>query len=226
MAGSDSSHSVRLTALSDVIFSFGFSLHEPLAIAETLYNPLLGIYLSEFQSETPFNGNASFRTYWLTGKNNIFSIAASDPTLINNLTAIRITLHHDNDDRAGNPPEKAISFKLDLHPIRRKPTSDDDGGGSKAESLFATKPFEPPRRAFKIEVKIILYGAFQTIVLSNINNLNFVIYNHHPCNVIRLYFHSQIIGFDKYGNPLQRLLSTIVQSTDESMYIWNHVTII
>lgn len=31
----------------------------------------------------------------------------------------------------------------------------------------------------------------------------------------------QISGYDKYGNPLKRLLSTIIQSTDESMYLHN-----
>lgn len=42
---SDSAHSVRLTALSDVAFNFGFSLKQPTQITETLFNPLLGNYL-------------------------------------------------------------------------------------------------------------------------------------------------------------------------------------
>lgn len=40
-AESDSAHSVRLTAISDVIFNFGFSLKVPEKISETLFNPLL-----------------------------------------------------------------------------------------------------------------------------------------------------------------------------------------
>lgn len=39
---SDSAHSVRLTALSDVTFNFGFSLGQPNKITETIFNPLLG----------------------------------------------------------------------------------------------------------------------------------------------------------------------------------------
>lgn len=40
-AESDSAHSVRLTAISDVAFNFGFSLKIPEKISETLFNPLL-----------------------------------------------------------------------------------------------------------------------------------------------------------------------------------------
>lgn len=38
----DSGHSVRLTALSNVIFNFGFSLKTPQRIVDTSYNPLIG----------------------------------------------------------------------------------------------------------------------------------------------------------------------------------------
>lgn len=41
-AESDSPHSIRLTALSDVVFNFGFSLKIPKNMDETLFNPLLG----------------------------------------------------------------------------------------------------------------------------------------------------------------------------------------
>lgn len=41
-AQAESAHSVRLTALSNVIFNFGFSLKTPKKIEETLFNPLLG----------------------------------------------------------------------------------------------------------------------------------------------------------------------------------------
>ena len=37
-----SAHSVRLTALSDVVFRFGFSLKAPRRIEETIYSPLSG----------------------------------------------------------------------------------------------------------------------------------------------------------------------------------------
>lgn len=42
VAGSDSAHSIRLTALSDVVFNFGFSLQQPERITETNISPLLG----------------------------------------------------------------------------------------------------------------------------------------------------------------------------------------
>ncbi|KAJ6636828.1 Hemicentin-1, partial [Pseudolycoriella hygida] len=37
---SDSAHSVRLTAISDITFGFGFSLKAPQSISETVFNPL------------------------------------------------------------------------------------------------------------------------------------------------------------------------------------------
>lgn len=43
-AKADSPYSIRLTALSDIIFNFGFSLTEPQIIAETSFNPLLGMF--------------------------------------------------------------------------------------------------------------------------------------------------------------------------------------
>ena len=48
-AASDSAHSVRLTALSDINFNFGFSLQTPNKIAETIFNPLLGKSYKAFQ---------------------------------------------------------------------------------------------------------------------------------------------------------------------------------
>lgn len=41
-ATSDSAHSVRLTAISDIVFNFGFSLKTPQRISETFFNPLRG----------------------------------------------------------------------------------------------------------------------------------------------------------------------------------------
>ncbi len=41
-ATSDSAHSVRLTAISDIVFNFGFTLNTPQTISETFFNPLRG----------------------------------------------------------------------------------------------------------------------------------------------------------------------------------------
>lgn len=41
-ATSDSAHSVRLTAISDIVFNFGFTLKTPQKISETFFNPLKG----------------------------------------------------------------------------------------------------------------------------------------------------------------------------------------
>lgn len=41
-ATSDSAHSVRLTAISDIVFNFGFTLKTPQRISETFFNPLKG----------------------------------------------------------------------------------------------------------------------------------------------------------------------------------------
>lgn len=41
-ATSDSAHSVRLTAISDIVFNFGFTLKPPQTISETFFNPLKG----------------------------------------------------------------------------------------------------------------------------------------------------------------------------------------
>lgn len=42
VTSADSPHSVRLSALSDITFNFGFSLQKPSNLSETLFNPLLG----------------------------------------------------------------------------------------------------------------------------------------------------------------------------------------
>lgn len=44
-ATSDSAHSVRLTAISDIVFNFGFTLKTPQRISDTFFNPLKGCQL-------------------------------------------------------------------------------------------------------------------------------------------------------------------------------------
>lgn len=63
----DSSHSIRLGAISEMKFEFGFSIDEPLKKAETSFQPL-------------------------TGHQNILSVFVSDPALIGNLSDVEIIL--------------------------------------------------------------------------------------------------------------------------------------
>lgn len=70
---------------------------------------------------------------------NILSIAASEPSMLTNLTKAQITIHNDKYD--DNP---VISFALELEKVVNT-----DG-----DTLYVTHPFQPPRRAFKIEVSI------------------------------------------------------------------------
>ncbi|XP_037039189.1 hemicentin-1-like isoform X2 [Bradysia coprophila] len=138
IATSDSAHSVRLTAISDIVFNFGFTLKPPQTISETFFNPL-------------------------KDELNVLSISPSNNTLIHNLTSVQISLFYDKN----NIPPRPIIFSLEL-----EKTQGEDG----ADDLYITKPFQPPRQPFKIDIK----------------------------------------GFDLYGNPLQRLLSTVLQSSEES----------
>lgn len=46
-ATSDSAHSVRLTAISDIVFNFGFTLKTPQRISDTFFNPLQGNFQIE-----------------------------------------------------------------------------------------------------------------------------------------------------------------------------------
>lgn len=70
-ARADSSHSVRLGAISDIKFQFGFSVEEPKKISETSYQPLKGV-------------------------KNILSIFVDDSSLISNLTDVVITIPKNN----------------------------------------------------------------------------------------------------------------------------------
>lgn len=63
----DSSHTIRLGAISDMRFEFGFSVDEPRKQSETSFQPL-------------------------GGQNNVLSIFVSDPTLIKNLSDVTISL--------------------------------------------------------------------------------------------------------------------------------------
>lgn len=66
-AEADSSHSIRLGAISEMKFEFGFSVDEPRKIAETSFQPL-------------------------AGKKNVLSIFVSNPATIKNLTDVTIAL--------------------------------------------------------------------------------------------------------------------------------------
>lgn len=130
-AESDSAHSIRLTALSDVVFNFGFSLKPPNRISETLFNPLLG---------SIFNRRwLAFKYIIFKGEKNILSIAPSNATMLNNLTSAKISLYNDKMDN-----QTAISFELDLTRIANE---DDESG-----DIYVTQSFEPPRQPFKIDV--------------------------------------------------------------------------
>lgn len=66
-ASADSSHSIRLGAISEIKFRFGFSVNEPKKISETSFQPLSGV-------------------------KNILSIFVDDQHLIHNLTDVTISL--------------------------------------------------------------------------------------------------------------------------------------
>lgn len=66
-AAAESSHSIRLGAISDIKFEFGFSIEEPKKKSETSFQPL-------------------------TAKQNILSIFTTDPSLIRNLSDVTIIL--------------------------------------------------------------------------------------------------------------------------------------
>lgn len=71
-AGADSSHSVRLGAISEMKFEFGFSIDEPTKKSETSYQPL-------------------------EAHKNVLSIFVSDPSLISNLSDVTVILVPTND---------------------------------------------------------------------------------------------------------------------------------
>lgn len=83
-ARAESSHSVRLGAISDIKFQFGFSVNEPKKIGETSYQPRKGV-------------------------DNILSIFVDDPSLISNLTDVTITLQPQN--KSESPTEFRIPVK-------------------------------------------------------------------------------------------------------------------
>ena len=82
--------------------------------------------------------------------------------------------------------KRAFTFRLNLEKVQS-----DDG-----RYLYATQPFQPPRQPFKIYVCI----YFHLERLSEATHI----------------FSFQINGFDANGNQLQRLISTVIQSTQES----------
>lgn len=76
--------------------------------------------------------------------------------MLTNLTKAQITLHNDKYD--GNP---ITSFALELEKVV----------GSDGPVLYVTKPFQPPRRAFKIEVRYNIALSVEAIILNNTVNL-------------------------------------------------------
>lgn len=60
VTSADSPHSVRLSALSDIIFNFGFSLQKPVKLSETLFNPLLGKIQFQKQHKIKANDSLNF----------------------------------------------------------------------------------------------------------------------------------------------------------------------
>lgn len=57
IATSDSAHSVRLTAISDIVFNFGFTLKPPETMSETFFNPLKGLHNFGFETAQLTNIN-------------------------------------------------------------------------------------------------------------------------------------------------------------------------
>lgn len=127
----DSSHSVRLGALSDMKFEFGFSVEEPKKLLETSFQPL-------------------------AGHKNTLSVFVSDSSLIENLSNVTVILAPTSAD------ETSIQFTIPLKKL-------DD-------NIYATKPFDIPRQMFKL----------------------------------------QLNGVDASGHPIERLLSSGLQSTKGS----------
>ncbi|XP_050086783.1 hemicentin-1-like [Anopheles aquasalis] len=89
-ASSDSSHSVRLSGLSDVQFKFGFSLTEPTSDRVLSPQPVLD-------------------------EKNYLAVQPSDPTLIRVLESVTITSH--NPDVGGNGGEAVFQFSLPLQQV-------------------------------------------------------------------------------------------------------------
>lgn len=134
-ATSDSAHSVRLTAISDIVFNFGFTLKTPQRMSETFFNPLKGI-AKTFSNLIPNLQNQ----FSFLDELNVLSISPSNNTLIHNLTSVQISLFYDKN----NVPQRPISFNLDLKKI---------DGTNDTDSLYITQPFQPPRQPFKIDVR-------------------------------------------------------------------------
>ncbi|XP_052863793.1 hemicentin-1-like [Anopheles cruzii] len=87
-ASSDSSHSIRLSGLSEVQFNFGFSLVEP-------------------------HNNRSLSHQPVLDEKNFLAVEPSDPTLISVLDSVTITSHN-----VGTSPSGAVfEFKLPLQPV-------------------------------------------------------------------------------------------------------------
>lgn len=78
---------------------------------------------------------------------NVLTISPSNNTLIYNLTSVQISLFYDKN----NVPERPIIFSLALEQIP---------GKYGAEDLYITKPFQPPRQPFKIDVRKISKRQF------------------------------------------------------------------
>lgn len=153
-ATSDSAHSVRLTAISDIVFNFGFTLKTPQTISETFFNPLKG-----WPDKIVFF-NLKKKIFLLPlDELNVLSISPSNNTLIHNLTSVQISLFYDKN----GVPLRPISFSLDLKKIEGTDDTDD---------LYITQPFQPPRQPFKIDVRLTMNNAGQDYK----NSKNFFIF--------------------------------------------------
>ncbi|XP_055635973.1 hemicentin-1-like isoform X2 [Toxorhynchites rutilus septentrionalis] len=111
-AGSESSHSVRLSGNSDVKFRFGFSPSHPTALSTLGRQPLLN-------------------------SDNILTIQASQPELLDNLSEVTITSHE-------NGAAGSTNFKFTL-PLTKILLED-------SSIAFLTPQFKAPRQRFKISV--------------------------------------------------------------------------
>lgn len=150
-ATSDSAHSVRLTAISDIVFNFGFSLKTPQKIAETFFNPLQSLQI------IICNWSSKLIKSFILDELNVLSISPSNNTLIHNLTSVQISLFYDKNEQ----PQKPFSFTLNLKKI---------AGTNETDDLYITQPFQPPRQPFKIDVKSNEFKVWR-------NNRNSCIYN-------------------------------------------------
>jgi hypothetical protein len=89
-ASADSSHSIRLGAISEIKFRFGFSVNEPKKITETSFQPL-------------------------RGAKNIISIFVDDQHLIHNLTDVTISLLSSNKEE-----DLGVKFKIPIRAVNEK----------------------------------------------------------------------------------------------------------